>query len=740
MNSLRSRLLLLIGLALVPAVLVALFNSYNHRQLAVRAAEIALQQLTQLAATNQAQPLNTARQLLRDLSDAPGLLDGPARCGELMRATQQSNPEYVNLGLIQPNGDMNCSAIATPGAVNVADRAYFKAALLSKRFGVGGHVFGRVSQKHTIVLTHPVLDRSGAVLAVLFASIDANALDKFLGDLVLPAGAVLETVDRDGLIVSRRPDAHTWFGKPVSKELLAGFNDKVRTPRILLDADGVERLRAFADVGPPDVTQMVLSIGMPTAQIVAPAMREQLRTSVILALTSALALLVAWYTGQYLIVRRVDTLVATADNIAEGNYVARPDATYKKDELSRLDRAIDQMASSLLDQTSERDRAEALLQRANSELVKTSLQKDEFLAMLAHELRNPLAPIRNAAYLLRKMPAVDARVIKAGELIARQVDHMAKLVDDLLDVSRVTRGMVTMAMQPVDLNRIVDTAIEQMRPAVGARHHALRVGTHPSPAIVHGDAARLIQVVANLLSNACKYTPERGTISIDLKAAGESWEIRVADNGIGIDHELLSRVFDLFSQGERTPDRSEGGLGLGLHLAKGLVETHGGRITASSAGAGMGATFTVSLPAATGTDTTLANDAQVHTVPGALIASIGVMVVDDVIDIADTTGELLETMGYEVAVEYSGNGALERAAAVAPQICLLDIGMPEMDGYELVRRLRLLPQTRHSVMVAVTGYGTAGDRTRAMAAGFDHHLVKPVNPVALLELLGSNAA
>jgi PAS domain S-box-containing protein len=380
---------------------------------------------------------------------------------------------------------------------------------------------------------------------------------------------------------------------------------------------------------------------------------------------------------------------------------------------------------------SERKLAEQKLQAADQ-------RKDEFLAMLAHELRNPLAPISAAADLLKIGRLDEQRVRQSSAIIGRQVKHMTSLVDDLLDVSRVTRGLVTLARAPVAARTIVDEAIEQVRPLFETRRQHLRVELREAEAMVLGDKARLVQVLANLLNNASKYTPEERRIEIEARAAGDVLVLAVRDEGIGMEPELTGHVFELFAQAKRSSDRSQGGLGLGLALVKNLVELHGGSVVCESPGPGRGSSFTVTLPLmqplSHGADEVPAAAGVEQKRP------LRVLVVDDNVDAAATLSMLLEACGYEVMVENDSLRALALATKERPDAALLDIGLPEMDGNELARRLRADPGTRSALLVAVTGYGQEQDRRAALEAGFDHHMVKPVDLDKLAALLAGAEA
>jgi PAS domain S-box-containing protein len=372
---------------------------------------------------------------------------------------------------------------------------------------------------------------------------------------------------------------------------------------------------------------------------------------------------------------------------------------------------------------------------AQEQLRLEAQRKDEFLAMLAHELRNPLAPIGAAAELLALGRLDAGGVRRTSAIVARQVGHMTSLINDLLDVSRVTRGLVALACEPVDVKAAIADALEQVRPLVEARRHRLEMQLPPEDASVEGDHKRLVQVLANLLGNAAKYTPDGGHIVVRMKVDDERVTMDVIDNGIGMTPEVQRGVFDLFTQAERTSDRSQGGLGIGLALVRSLVELHRGTVSVHSDGPGQGSRFSVCLPRMPA----IAHGAP-HTGGGqqASTACQGgrhVLVVDDNVDAAELLGMMLEGAGHRVHTEHLSLAALDYAGAAAPDACILDIGLPDMDGNDLARRLRALPQLRGALLVAVTGYGRPQDRDAALAAGFDHHLVKPVDIQQLLDLL-----
>ncbi len=369
-------------------------------------------------------------------------------------------------------------------------------------------------------------------------------------------------------------------------------------------------------------------------------------------------------------------------------------------------------------------------------------RKDDFLAMLAHELRNPLAPIAAAGEVLRLGHANDPRLRRTSEIVTRQVCHMATLVDDLLDASRVTRGIVTIERGREDLREIVQAAVEQVAPLVDGRRHRLAVDAGDGPVVVMGDRKRLVQSVANLLDNAAKYTPEGGELSIVLRHDGREASLRVRDDGVGIAPDLRERIFDLFVQGQRSADRAQGGLGIGLALARRLVELHGGTLACTSDDARQGSEFTLRLPlapGAAGAGPAAAPSATSAPPPARGAGKPAILIVDDNEDAAHMLAMLLEDDGHEVMTEADPVIGLERALATRPDVALLDIGLPRMDGHELARRLRATPEGRAMTLIALTGYGQASERDKAAQAGFDHYLVKPPDPQALQRLLASVA-
>jgi signal transduction histidine kinase len=381
----------------------------------------------------------------------------------------------------------------------------------------------------------------------------------------------------------------------------------------------------------------------------------------------------------------------------------------------------------------DRKRLEGELQRRVRDLAEADRRKDEFLAMLAHELRNPLAPVRNGLQILRLAGTNPQVVAQTRDMIDRQVQHLARLVDDLMDVSRISRGRIELRKQPVDLAEVAGRAVEEARPLIESRKHRLTVAHRSGPARVSADPVRLTQVVANLLNNAAKYTDEGGEITLTVERDGEHAIVRVRDSGVGISPEMLSRVFELFTQVDSTLDRAQGGLGIGLTLVRSLVEMHGGLVEVSSEGVGRGSEFVVRLPAIADGQRSV----PVESADDGPVVPRRVLVVDDNEDSADSLATLLQLGGHEVETAHNGLRALEAAGAFSPEVVLLDIGLPGMSGFEVARALRERRDTRDALIVAMTGYGQETDRERSRDAGFDFHLVKPLDPKDLRRLLSA---
>ncbi len=379
------------------------------------------------------------------------------------------------------------------------------------------------------------------------------------------------------------------------------------------------------------------------------------------------------------------------------------------------------------------------LKEAQHQLHEADKRKDDFLATLSHELRNPLAPLSLAGQMLASSPQLDARSAEMISIMQRQVDHMVRLIDDLMEISRISRGKIELRRSTVDLHSILDNSVELARPHIEAALHRLEVSLPEQPVQLYADPVRLAQIVANLLNNAAKYTPEGGVISLSAQRAGGEVVIRVRDNGAGISDEALPHIFDLFAQGDRAPMTTGGGLGIGLSLAKGLAELHGGTISARSDGIGFGSEFTVRIPIKAAPSPVARPGRGAH-LASESAKGLRVLVVDDNKAAATMLGLALETLGATIRVAYDGEAAVQAAAEFEPAIVFMDIGMPGLDGHEAARHMRSARAGQNMLLVAVSGWGQAEMRNRSAAAGFDQHLVKPVELAQLRQIIAQHTA
>ncbi|MBI3900485.1 MAG: response regulator [Gammaproteobacteria bacterium] len=439
--------------------------------------------------------------------------------------------------------------------------------------------------------------------------------------------------------------------------------------------------------------------------------------------------LVQLYRQQHELKRLNTSLAVANEELAEAHQALKAENTR---ELYKLNSNLELANIELKAEIAERKRAQEALQAA-------AQRKDEFLAILAHELRNPLSAIHNGVQLMYVRPIDDPQLLWARDSLGHQVKHLKRLIDDLLDVSRLSSGRVKLQREDLDLALIVERAVEMSRPMIEARRHTLTINPSATPIYVNGDLVRLTQVLDNLISNAAKYTNEGGaiTISVGVDTNAQAM-VSVRDTGQGIPPAMLERVFELFTQATASLDRSQGGLGIGLALARGLVNSHGGTVRAVSEGSGLGSEFIVCLPCVTPIVETPAepeSNGIAHT-----LEQMRVLIVDDNVDSAQGLGMWLETVGHKVRLAHTGDEGFKAALEFHPDAVLLDIGLPGLNGYELAKRLRKYPQLSDVPLIAVTGFSGEADRHQATAAGFDHYLVKPIDYDTLLRALAQPTA
>ncbi|MGX4642528.1 hybrid sensor histidine kinase/response regulator [Massilia sp. SYSU DXS3249] len=585
--------------------------------------------------------------------------------------------------------------------------------------------------------------QAGGKRYALVVSFSTHHFRQLLADARLPADWQVDIVDRDGHLVASNLGTPDLVGQEAPAPLVAAAATQASGVLDLPMRYGAPSKTVFTHAARSGwlVAVAVPASVLPAAVVVQPGGVKRQAALALLAALACSCAAAAWLARSY--TRSMARAVDAAGMLGRGE--TPPKLRSRILEIDRLLASLRQAGAELRRAQAFRDSAgnerQSQLERethARQTAEEENRAKDQFLAMLGHELRNPLAPIITAAQLL-KMPDVDGhRARYAGDVISRQVEHMNRLLGDMLDVSRVTRGLVTLNLEEVDLRNVVERAVEQTRPLLEERQHRLELRLPQHPVNVRGDQTRLTQVVANLLTNSAKYTPEHGNIQLSLASSGDEASLSVADDGEGITAELLPRVFDLFSQGERKADRAQGGLGLGLALVRSLVHLHGGSVDASSPGRGGGSIFTVRLPlklelaALSALSPPMAPRRSRDAAPVAL----RVMLVDDNIDAAVSLSLLLEAAGdHLVSTYYDAGSALEWAAFERPDVFILDIGLPDMNGYELARRLRAMPQFATTLLIALTGYGQLADKARAREAGFDLHIAKPAEPEEILAAL-----
>jgi signal transduction histidine kinase/ActR/RegA family two-component response regulator len=489
-------------------------------------------------------------------------------------------------------------------------------------------------------------------------------------------------------------------------------------------------------------TPFMFAAEFPERAVLAPVRRLARDFTIIGLIIVALALLAGLWANAR-VTRPLTELTQRAEGITTEHRPNAPPAAPRGDELDRLQQAFDTMADSvwqarvaLESRVLERTRALEELKATEDALRLADRRKDEFLATLAHELRNPLAPIRNAAHVLKLRNPSDPDLQHSRDIIERQVTQMGLLLDDLLDLSRVSNNRLELRLERVDLRAVLKSAIETSRPLIDAGGHELTVVLPSAPVELEADAIRLAQVFSNLLNNSAKYSVGRGNIRVAAEMHGDSVTVTVSDDGIGITPEALPHIWDMFTQARPALNQSRSGLGIGLSLVKGLVELHGGSVSAESDGAGRGSTFTVRLPVAASAP--VAEAMVPAPSESAQATSRKILVADDMVDNLESMATLLGLMGHTVWAAQDGAEAFALAEVHRPELVLLDLGMPRMDGYEACRRIREQPWSRDMTIVAVTGWGQKDDRRKTGAAGFDHHMVKPVDANVLVSLLDGN--
>jgi signal transduction histidine kinase/CheY-like chemotaxis protein len=637
------------------------------------------------------------------------------------RRVLESQPGWLNVGLASADGSQLLDAVRPFGkpVPLTGDMTSYRLALDSGRPVISDIDVSPAVPQPTVRVRLPVMAQ-GSARYVLTVPLKPEIFGAVLAAQQLPQGWVIALADRKKRLIGRIPAVPV--GTPVSESFRAAIE---RSPNGWFAGLTLEGTKTYTPYVTSAMSGWVLGIAIPARAVDAAANRTFVAMAVGIAAALALAVFLGWFMARR-IVKPISMLAAAAEATGRGQRREYPDRM-PIEELDSLAAALRQSARLMLER-------QDLVEREKQALQTSDRAKDEFLAMLSHELRNPLAALTAAAHVVKLAPPESEAAIKARAVIERQTKHMARLVGDLLDISRVAMGKVGLERERLDLNETLRKLLNVWRASGRLERHELVLDART--AWVYADRARIDQIVSNLLDNAIKFTPAGRRINVSLAEEDEWAVLRVADEGEGLAPGSAERMFGLFVQGERGLDRAAGGLGVGLALVKRLTELHGGTVSGASAGVGRGATFMVKLPAVQPP----APAAQPQPAERPAPPPRRVLIVEDNDDMRQMLHEALAFSGHEVREARDGATALAVAAELRPDVALIDIGLPDLDGYEVARRLRAAPGGRRMGLVALTGYGQPEDQRKAFDAGFDAHLTKPVAPERLKQVMAGLAA
>jgi len=723
--ALRRRLLLLVATGLLPVALMSALGLYGLYAEQRKQTERTASELARALSTALDTELQQSIAALQVLAASPRLDRPELEPFRLqLHRIVADHPNWRELMLLDGEGNVLLSADieSLPGLRRVVERESLDEALRTLK-PVVGYVARGPRGKWGVPVRVPVV-RGGTARFVMTAVVRPESLAVVAERQHLETGWVVTGLDRRGGRVIRWPGQETYIGTPITGGLqdLLG-NTMGASTGVTTTADGRRVFTAFARSAG---TGWTVAVGIPVELANAAALQSALVLGSGIALSLMLGALAAWLVARS-VNRPMEQLREAARAMGEGHDPAPTRSAIR--EVQDVSQALVEAARQRSAAVRERDELLRSEQAARATAESANRAKDEFLAMLGHELRNPLGAISNASMLLESAAAQPTVTAKARAIIARQVTHLSRLTDDLLDASRALTGKIVLRREPMDLAVAALQTITTLKAAgrLGAHHvlHDLR------SAWVEADPVRLDQIIGNLLVNAVKYTPAGGTIRVGVKPDGDEAVLSVADDGIGMTPELAARAFELFVQGERQLDRSQGGLGIGLTLVRRLAEMHGGRASAYSAGDNRGSEFVVRLPSAPRPATV------VEPAPAASTGKRRIVVIEDSDDGRDSLCMLLEAQGHAVDTAHDGPSGVEKMLAVQPEIALIDIGLPGLDGYTVARHVRAHPGLRRPFLVALTGYGAPEDRDRAFAAGFDAHVAKPVDRTTLATMLSA---
>ncbi|HEV2608691.1 MAG TPA: ATP-binding protein [Noviherbaspirillum sp.] len=730
----RSYLILIIGLILLPVLALSGWGLHLLLEKEKEARLLAVEEKTRSIALAIDQELADAEGALRVIAQTEHMYREDFRpLYDLMKKTITSSDSWAVL--YDAHGNILAHTHHPYGAAFTEPLStWVPAAIDARKSSVSNLRDGRAGKWKVVSVNVPVTTASGKKFLLAY-TFHVGHITKLLHREDLSKTWVVGVFGSDGVTIARNLREMDFIGTSVTAALLEASKNQFSGRIVNFTRDKFWAYTTFIHASRADWT---VAIAAPTEEINSPA-----RTATFYAALALFVVLGCAFAGITFFARRITRSFQLTLAGAKSLELGRIPRVKKSGvvEADLLQHALHEAGTKLAEENrtrklleQERERLLESEQEARRQAENQNNAKDEFLAMLAHELRNPLSPIAAAAQLLKISGRNEKVLQQSSDIIVRQVGHLQTLIDDLLDVSRVTRGLVRLDKQEVDIKSVVTNAVEQVRPLLELRGHDLHLHMRPAHAAVLGDKTRLIQVVSNLLNNAAKYTPEGGTITLEVEVQATNVKISVMDNGIGMEQDLLPYVFELFRQARRTPDRSQGGLGLGLALVRSITSLHGGHVEAQSDGPGKGSRFTLSLPLIAAGESESEPADESICVP---VKPVRLMIVDDNVDAANSLASLLEAKGHSVIVKDNPYSAIEHSRNDPLPLYILDIGLPGMDGYELARQLRALPATANAVLIALTGYGQTNDKKLALAAGFAHHFVKPMDIEALDQILAS---
>jgi signal transduction histidine kinase/ActR/RegA family two-component response regulator len=656
------------------------------------------------------------------LSSSEALVRGDIRAfhAEAQRVLS-TQPIWFNIGLASPNKVQLFDARLPYGEHRPfgVDQPSFDRAVSTGKPVVGDMAIDRIAEKPIARIRYPIV-QGGEVRYVLSVSLSTTVFDRILREQSLPDGWVIVIADRNRRFVARLP--YQPAGAPVSPDFRRALD---QAPEGFIRGRTVEGFETYTPYLTSAYSGWTLGVAIPRNVIDAGMWRIIWSLTAGITIALLLAFLLAWFMART-VTRSVSVLAGSTDAVGRGETLpAEPPA--RIDEIAVLHRSLREASIAVRQRDEASQRERQALEREKDALSRVDRAKDEFLAMLSHELRNPLAGLTAAAHILQ-LSRDHSNVDIASKAIGRQTKQMSRLVEELLDMSSVAMGKTVLHKEVVDLAKLVNHCVENWRTSGQLNKHRLNVDSQS--VCINADRARMEQIVSNLLDNAVKFTPAGGTISVEVKQHEGLALLAVQDTGRGFSPEVADELFQMFYQVDAGGARTDGGMGIGLALVKRLVEMHGGSVTATSPGPNAGARFTVTIPAVQAMPAAENNRAMNG-------SKARILIVDDNTDARETLATLLSVMGYNVMQAPSGAQALQTVEMTPPDVVLLDIGMPEMDGYEVARRLRRTPDGQRLVLIAVSGYGQIADKDAAKQAGFDMHLTKPVDGEALEQTLSS---